>query len=102
MGYDAAGRPIQKKTSPWVYVGIGCLVVVVIGVAAVGTVAFYGYRKAKQFTEEMKNPAAREAKVKSILHAETLPPGYYAVIGMSVPFVMDMAMLSDKEPKMNG
>jgi hypothetical protein len=102
MSYDAAGRPIQKKTSPWVYVGIGCLIAVVIGVAGVGTVAFYGYRKAKQFGEEMKDPKAREAKVKAILHTDTLPAGYHAVVGLSVPYVMEMAMLSDKEPDPDG
>src|SRR5262245_3003057 len=102
MSYDAAGRPIQKKTSPWVYIGIGCLIFVVIGVAAAGTAVFWGYRKAKQFGEEMKDPAAREAKVKGILHADTLPPGYYPMIGMTVPFVMEMAMLSDRPPKPDG
>jgi hypothetical protein len=102
MSYDAAGRPVKKKTSPWIYVGIGCLVVMVIGVAAVGTIAFYGYRKAKQFGEELKDPVAREAKVKAVLHADTLPPGYFAVMSISVPFVMDMAMLSDKAPGEDG
>jgi hypothetical protein len=102
MSYDPAGRPLKKKTSPWVYVGVGCLVVVVIGVAAVGTGVFYFARKAKQLGEEMKDPKAREAKVKATLHADTLPPGYHAVFAMSVPFVMDMAMLSDRPPAADG
>jgi hypothetical protein len=91
-----------KKTSPWVYVGIGCLVIVVLGLAGLGTLGYLGYRKAKQFGEEMKDPKAREAKVKAVLGAEAIPEGYHAVIGFSIPFVMDMAMLSDKPPGADG
>jgi hypothetical protein len=92
----------QKKTSPWVYVAIGCVGIVVLGLAGVGTVTYLGYRKMKQFGEEMKDPRAREAKVKAVLGAEQLPDGYYPVIGLSIPFFMDMAMLSDEPPGADG
>jgi hypothetical protein len=90
------GQP--KKTSPWVWVGVGCLGFVVLSVGGVIAVGMFGYHKAKQFEAELKDPQARAAKVRSILGASQLPPGYHAVVGMSVPFVMDMAMLSDEEP----
>jgi hypothetical protein len=92
----------QKKTSPWVYVAVGCVGIVVLGLAGMGTLAYLGYRKAKQFGEEMKDPRARETKVKAVLGAERLPEGYYPVIGMSIPFFMDMAMLSDEPPGSDG
>ena len=92
----------KKKTSPWVYVGIGCLGFVVLGLAGLATVSYYGYRKVKQIEAEMKDPKAREAKVKTVLGAESIPEGYHALVGFSIPFVMDMAMLSDRPPGPDG
>ena len=90
------GQP--KRTSPWVWVGVGCLGAVVLAVGGVIAVGMFGYHKAKQLGEEMKDPRARAAKVQKILGASRLPEGYHAMMGMSVPFVMDMAILSDAEP----
>lgn len=92
----------EKKTSPWVYVGLGCLGVVLLAVAAVALVGYLGYRKVKQFEADMKDPAARTAKVQQALGADRLPDGYHAVMAMSIPFVMDMAMLSDVPPDAQG
>ena len=85
-----------KTTSPWVYVAIGCFAVVAVGVAAVAALGFMGYRWAKRMESDLKDPVARAAKVNEVLGAERLPEGYHPVISMSVPFVMDMAMLSDR------
>lgn len=90
------GQP--KGTSPWVWVGVGCLGAVALAVGVVLAVGAFGYRKVKQLEAEIKDPEARAAKVRKILGTEHLPEGYHAVMGMSVPFVMDMAMLSDVEP----
>lgn len=90
------GQP--KGTSPWVWVGVGCLGAVVLAVAAVVALGAFGYRKVKQLEAEIKDPSARADKVKRVLGADRLPPGYHAVMAMSVPLVMDMAMLSDVEP----
>jgi hypothetical protein len=89
------GQP--KKTSPWVWVGVGCLGAVVLAVGGVIALGLFGYRKVKQLETEMKDPQARAAKVQKVLGATRLPQGYYPVVGMSVPFVMDMAILSDEE-----
>jgi hypothetical protein len=93
------GQP--KKTSPWVWVGVGCLGAVALAVAFFAALGYFGYRKVKQLETELKDPQARAAKVQKILGTTHLPEGYYAVVGMSVPFVMDMAMLSDVEPDFN-
>lgn len=88
----------QKGTSPWVWVGVGCLGALLLAVGAVLAAGAFGYRKVKQLEAEMKDPQARTAKVRRILGTDHLPEGYHAVMGMSVPFVMEMAMLSDVEP----
>lgn len=88
----------DRQTSPWVWVGFGCLGALVLAVGALLAAGAFGYRKVKQLEAEIKDPQARAAKVRGILGTEHLPEGYHAVMGMSVPFVMDMAMLSDVEP----
>lgn len=92
----------EKKTSPWVWVGVGCASVVVIGIVAVALVGFWGYRKAKQLGEELKDPRARAAKVHRVLGCEKLPAGYHAIMALSLPFVMDLAIISDKPPEADG
>jgi hypothetical protein len=89
----------EKKTSVWVYVGIGCTIVVLLGVIVVGGAAFWGYRAVKRVQREMKDPVLRAEKVRSILGAKDLPEGYHAMLGLSVPYLMDTAILSDKEPE---
>lgn len=89
--------PNDKKTSPWLYVGIGCAVALGILVIAVIGVGIVGYRYARQVGEELKDPVAREAKVKAVLGAETIPAGYHPLLGLSIPLVMEMAILSDRE-----
>ena len=92
----------EKRTSPWVYVGVGCLALVLLAVAAVATLGYFGYRQAKQFAADMKDPQARTQKVLEALGADELPEGYHAVMSMSIPLVMDMAMLSDTPPDEHG
>ena len=83
----------ERKTSPWMWVGVGCAVALVLIVCVVVGVCYLGYRWTQRVGEEMKDPVAREAKVKSVLGADTMPSGYYPLVGLSVPFVMDMAVL---------
>ena len=47
----------EKRTSPWVYVGVGCLAVVLLAVAAVATLGYFGYRQAKQFAAHVTHVA---------------------------------------------
>lgn len=90
-----------RKTSPWVYVGIGCGAALLLGLIAVVGVGVFGYRKAKQFEAELKDPAARASKVRAVLGGDP-PPGYHPVMAMSIPFLMDMAMLADQPPDAQG
>ena len=92
----------ERTTSPWVWVGLGCLTAVVLGVAVVATLGYLGYQKVRELEAEMKDPAAREAAVLEVLGAEALPEGYHAMVGFSVPFLMKVAVLSDREPDPEG
>ncbi len=95
-------NPGRKRRSPWLYVGIGCAAVLLLAVIGVATVGYLGYRKAKQMAAEMTDPTARTAKVKAVLGCDTLPPGYNAVFAISIPMLMDMALITDQVPDAQG
>lgn len=88
----------SKKTSPWVYVAAGCGCLVLLAVVVVVGLGWWGAQKAKEFGEGFADPEKRLAKVQEALGAEELPPGYQNGFAISVPFVMEMAMLGDAAP----
>ena len=90
------------KTPVWVWIGVGCLLTVVVAVGSVAGLVWFGVQKAKKFGEEMKNPETRAAKVATVLGTTKYPPGYYPAFSFSVPFVMQMAVLSDQPAKPGG
>ncbi|HYI03003.1 hypothetical protein [Hyalangium sp.] len=88
----------NKKRSPWLYVGIGCGALLLLGIGGfIFGVAFL-FKKGKQYTEDLSNPIARTEMVKKALGAQTLPEGYHGVMALSVPAIMDMAVLSTRSP----
>jgi hypothetical protein len=91
-------RPPRQKTSPWLYIGCGCGLLVALVLAGIVGLTVLGYKKGKDVEETFKDPVKRAAKTKEILHYDTLPEGYYPMGGFSVPMTMDMAMLTDHEP----
>lgn len=56
----ASPPPPKKGLSPLAWVGIGCGVIIVLGLIALGAVGFFVQKKAKEFE---KNPAMAAAKV---------------------------------------
>jgi hypothetical protein len=92
------GRSVKKPTSPWVWVGCGCGLAVVLAMALFAGLTYFGFREAKKLEKTMTDPTAREAKVKEVLGYDELPPGYYPLMGFSIPFLLDMAMFTDQEP----
>jgi hypothetical protein len=91
-------RPARQQTSPWMYIGCGCGLLVFLILAGVVGLTFLGYRKGKDIEESFKNPAKREAKSRAVLHYDRLPDGYYPMGAFSIPMMMDIAILSDEEP----
>ncbi|HEX4622409.1 MAG TPA: hypothetical protein VH208_12670 [Myxococcaceae bacterium] len=95
-------QPVKKKTSPWVWVGVGCLALIVLIVGGFAIAGFMVYRAGKSFVADMTDPTARAAKVQKILGAQELPEGYHPAFALSLGPLMDMAMLSDRAPKADG
>lgn len=95
---EADGRPLKKPTSPWLYLGLGCGACVLIGLLGISVFTFVMYRKGKDMVEGFKNPQVREQRTREVLPYKELPAGYYAAGAMSIPFLMDFAILSDRPP----
>jgi hypothetical protein len=93
-------QPVEqkKKRSPWLYIGIGCGVLVLLGVGAVVAAGMFLVKKGQQYKEDLANPVTRTEMVKKTLGAQTLPEGYHAVMSLSVPALMDTAVLSTRAP----
>lgn len=60
--------------------------------------AWYGYGQGERFREALRDPASRDAASAEVLGYRQLPAGYHPMGGFSIPFVMEMAMLSDRNP----
>ena len=88
----------KKKRSPWLYVGIGCGALLILGVGAVVAAGLFLVKKGQQLQQDMANPVTRTEMVKKTLGAQTLPEGYHAVLSISVPAIMDTAVLSTRAP----
>lgn len=88
----------RQGTSPWIYIGCGCLAVVGLTIATCVGVGLVGYQQARDFSENMRDPVARTANAREVLGADELPAGYNAQLAFSIPWIMDMVVLSDQEP----
>lgn len=87
-----------KKRSPWLYVGIGCGALLLLSIVAVVVAVTFMFKKGEEYAADLSNPITRTAMVKKTLGANTLPDGYFAVMSLSVPAIMDMAVLSSRSP----
>ncbi len=93
-----SGPPKKSGTSPWVYVGCGCAGLVILGLVAFSAFTYFAYSKGKEIEKTWSDPKAREEKAREVLAYDKLPEGYYPLGAMSIPFVMDMAMIGDNPP----
>ncbi len=90
--------PEEKRTSPWVYVGVGCLLAVFGLVAMVVAIGAWGFSQIRELERTMEDPVARTELAIEFLATDELPEGYNAVAAISIPFLMETVVLSDKEP----
>ncbi|HUP43136.1 MAG TPA: hypothetical protein VM599_08005 [Thermoanaerobaculia bacterium] len=86
-----------SKYTVWHYVGCGCAILLVLGILGVGGCFWMATNWGRQLESEIKDPAARAAKARSLLGYEELPQGYHPGISFSVPYVMEVVILGDKE-----
>lgn len=88
----------EKSIPAWVWVGCGCVgALAAIALVVVG-LGFLGFQKAREIGEAMADPEERRREALELLGAEELPPGYHAVLAMSVPYLMEIAVLSNAPP----
>lgn len=87
----------QGRTSPWLWVGVGCGALVLAAVVIVGLVVYLGVRTVREFEADLEDPQVRRRKVVELLGAEELPEGYHAAGALHFPFLMEVAILSDGE-----
>jgi len=93
----------RKGTSPWVFIGVGCLVSVLLIVAVIVAIGAWGFSQVRQLQRNMEDPVARAEAAAETLGAEELPEGYYAMMALSIPFgLVETAMITDREPDEDG
>ncbi len=92
----------SKATSPWVWVGCGCVGAIGLIVAGIVVAGLFLRGAARNLEEMMENPIARDEKAAAVLGADSLPEGYHSMVALEVPFIMKMALLSDQEPDEEG
>lgn len=88
-------EPAPEPRSP---VGCGCGAALSLVLLVIMGLAWFGYSRGQRFQDELRDPAARDARSREILGYRQLPEGYYPLGGFSLPWVQEMAMLSDREP----
>ncbi len=98
ISQGSPGPPKKSGTSPWVYIGCGCAGLVILGMATFSAFTYFAYRKGKEIEKTWSDPKAREEKAREVLAYDKLPEGYFPLGAMSIPFVMDMAMIGDDPP----
>lgn len=92
--------PIKKQRSPLFYVVLGCgglMALTMVGFIVAGLLM---YRAGKGFVEGMTDPTQKAANVQKMLG--TTPTGYFPIMTMSIPLMMDVAMLGDQESLEDG
>jgi len=90
----------ERKTPVWVWIGLGCLIPVVLVAVLIGAAGFWGYKTVKQVTSA--TPEERAERAMKILGCEKIPEGYYPAFSITVPFLAEFTMLGDKAPEFKG
>jgi hypothetical protein len=89
----------QRKTSPWVYAGCGCALLVLLCALA----GFFLFKKivdqGHKMEQGLADPKMREQRTRELLSYQELPAGYYPGGALSIPFLIDMAFLGDRPPR---
>lgn len=86
----------------WWYCGCGCALLAVLFVVSIAGLGFASFRSLEQFTEDMKDPVARDERAREILGADRLPEGFATQVYFRVPRIVDMVILTDGPPAVDG
>lgn len=96
---DPNRPPRSSTTSTLGWIGCGCGALVAVVLASIVGLTWFGYRKGKEIERTFKDPAARSEATQEILQWRELPEGYYPAGAITIPMLMEMAILSDEEPE---
>jgi hypothetical protein len=88
----------QSKTSPWVYAGCGCAILLVLAALAALFVVKKVADQGHKIEQGLADPKVREQRTRELLSYQELPAGYYPAGAVSLPFLLDMAFLGDHPP----
>lgn len=89
---------MAKGTSPWVWIGCGCVGLIILIVGGCLAAGYFGFTEFKGFVEDLEDPVKRNERAREILGARELPEGYNAQFFLRVPLMMEMVFLSEGEP----
>jgi hypothetical protein len=93
-------RPRQSSSmSALGWLGCGCGVLVALVILGIMGTTWFAYRKGKEIEQTFKDPEARQAATREVLPWRELPPGYHPAGAITIPMLMEMAILSDEEPE---
>jgi hypothetical protein len=91
---------VQKKRSPWLYVGLGCLGTVVLSCLAGMIMMKVACGSAKQWADDLNNTSKQEQKAIAAANEAIggTPQGYFPVFSFGIPFVMELIIFLDHRP----
>lgn len=92
----------KRSRSIWPFVGVGCLAVVIAVLLGVCALGYFAVRTGKNMVRQFTDPEVRRQRVLEALGAEQLPEGWKPAFALSVPFVMDVAVIGDVVPGEDG
>lgn len=93
-------RPTRSSTTSTLgWIGCGCGALVALALVSIIGMTWFGYRKGKEIERTFNDPVARTEATRKILKWRELPEGYYPAGAISIPMLMEMAILSDEEPE---
>jgi len=96
---DPNRPPRSSSSSTLGWLGCGCGGLVALVLAAIVGMTWFGYRKGKEIERTFKDPTARTEATRKVLPWRELPEGYYPAGAVTIPMLMEMAILSDHEPE---
>lgn len=93
-------RPRSSSTSSTLgWLGCGCGALVALALAGIVGMTWFGYRKGKEIERTFKDPEARVEATRKVLPWRELPEGYHPAGAITIPMLMEMAILGDHEPE---
>jgi hypothetical protein len=92
--YDSV---MERKRPVWIWILGGCLLLVILGGVFVAGAVYWGGSKLMSMAEEQQDPETRAEKVREMLGASSLPPGYHAGFSVSLGVVRTARLADDPD-----